>query len=168
MQPTRRMTDEQLRASLERRLRAGLVESATRSFDGTPCLEWTGAKGTRGYGHIYSGISGRAERTHRVAWEIERGEIPPGTELDHLCRNTGCASVLHIEPVPHVVNVHRGRGPAAINRLLTHCRKGHPFDIRNTRIEKGGARRCRACENAKKKAKKRARRLQARLDMEAA
>jgi len=44
---------------------------------------------------------------HRVAWELENGEIPEGMQVDHLCRNTLCVNVEHLEVVTPSINQKR-------------------------------------------------------------
>lgn len=63
----------------------------------------------------------------------------PGTAV--ACR----AATAHMEAVTHRVNMMRGNTIPAKNAAKTHCLRGHPFDEKNTRISKEGARRCRAC-----------------------
>ena len=38
-----------------------------------------------------------------------------------------------------------GKGKGAVNRLKTHCRKGHPYFGENLRIDNSGGRQCRTC-----------------------
>jgi imidazolonepropionase-like amidohydrolase len=52
--------------------------------------------------------SGSVRCAHRVIYERERGPIPGGLTLDHLCRNRRCVNPEHLEPVPVQVNVQRG------------------------------------------------------------
>lgn len=112
------------------------------------CIEWTGASRDSGwgrYGCIFS--NGRQQLAHRVSWELFRGKIPDGLTIDHLCRNTLCVNVEHLEPVTSVENVMRGMGPFAKKARQTHCKRGHPFDERNTHVAKNGTRHCKACNN---------------------
>ena len=88
-------------------------------------------------------------RAHQWAYRTEVGPVPPGLQLDHLCRNPLCVNPKHLEVVTQGVNVLRGVGPSAINAAKTHCIRGHLFDKANTRITKYGHRQCRACHNAK-------------------
>lgn len=44
---------------------------------------------------------------HRLAWELERGEIPEGKQIDHLCRNTLCVNVEHLQVVTPSMNQRR-------------------------------------------------------------
>lgn len=83
------------------------------------------------------------------AYENRYGPIPSSLEIDHLCRVRSCVNPDHMEAVTRRINQTRGVGFIAHNAALTHCHRGHPFDLWNTRMEhtKTGrlARRCRAC-----------------------
>lgn len=71
-------------------------EDAFRSrteWDGE-CLIWSGAIGSTGYGWLK--VEGRSVRVHRYAWERERGEIPEGSVVDHICWNRSCVNVDHL------------------------------------------------------------------------
>ena len=98
------------------------------------CWLWTGALNRCGYGNFR--ILGRTRSAHRVAYELERGPVPEGLDIDHLCRNRACVNPAHMEPVTTQVNVLRGESFAAKHAARTHCRCGH---------ELGADRRCRPC-----------------------
>ena len=103
----------------------------------TGCWVWTGGLYDAQHGYGNFGVKRddgkwRAERAHRVAWELYRGPIPQGTEIDHLCRNPICVNPDHLQPVPHLVNLERGNSPPQINRRKTHCIRGHEFTPENT------------------------------------
>lgn len=59
------------------------------------CLIWTGAIHRSGYGAIALGGS-RREYAHRYAWERERGPIPEGLHIDHICHNRSCVNIDHL------------------------------------------------------------------------
>ena len=112
------------------------------------CWIWTGSK-VRGYGNIMFG--GRVQRVHRVVYELLRGTIGQGLELDHLCRQHSCVNPEHLEPVTHRENVLRGNSPAAIHARQTHCDHGHRLSESNTYRYDGGRRRCRTCTLSRNK-----------------
>lgn len=69
-----------------------LARRATRNPT-TGCLEWT--KATRGgYGRLWDGQ--RLVDAHRLAWECERGAIPPTLKVLHHCDNPKCIDVAHL------------------------------------------------------------------------
>ena len=111
------------------------------------CWEWTGTHLPTGYGTF-----GKAY-THRFAYELEVGSIPEGYDIDHLCRNRGCCNPAHLEAVTHYENTRRAWA------LMTHCRRGHPFDEENTHWEVNRlgnlARRCRACSRDRARERRR-------------
>jgi len=124
------------------------IVSSDVPFKGSPCWVFTGSRSPVGYGQI--GVGSRSDGTatkaaaHRVTYEAFVGPIPEGLELDHLCSVRSCCNPDHLEPVTHAENVRRGRG-RLINGAKTHCKRGHPFDERNTERRKDGGRECLAC-----------------------
>jgi hypothetical protein len=108
-----------------------------------PCWEWTASRNQYGYSSFRLGP--RMVRGHRFAYELLVEPIPPGLDIDHLCRNRGCVNPAHLEPVAERINVLRGDTLPAANVLKTHCPYGHPYSPENTRIGPKGKRYCRAC-----------------------
>ncbi|MGZ9830221.1 HNH endonuclease, partial [Tsukamurella ocularis] len=49
------------------------------------CWEWRGPVSPDGYGRTT--VDGVRWFTHRYAYTVQRGEIPAGLVIDHLCRN---------------------------------------------------------------------------------
>jgi hypothetical protein len=64
-----------------------------RGFD-TPCWVWHNATRS-GYGQ------------HRAYYKRHVGDIPPGMQLDHLCRVRACVNPEHLEPVTLAINCQR-------------------------------------------------------------
>lgn len=115
-----------------------------------PCWIWTGARFEHRGGYGAVGYEGRTWRVHRLTYTLLAGPIPPGLELDHLCRNRACCNPGHLEPVVHAVNLERG----ATGRRKSHCVNGHALvgDTLFVRQRKEGERwECRTCINAHKR-----------------
>lgn len=114
-------------------------------YSPTGCWLWRGALDAQsGYGRIQLG--NRTGYAHRVSYEEHVGAIPPGKQLDHLCRVRSCVNPSHLEPVTPRENCVRGIGFVARNVRVTHCPYGHEYDEANTLIY-GTSRRCRTCRD---------------------
>lgn len=87
---------------------------------------------------------------HNFAYEINKGKIPNGLQLDHLCRNRKCVNPDHLEPVTPRINVLRSTSIIAINAIKTHCPKGHPLSGYNLYSYKN-RRHCRTCRRENKR-----------------
>ena len=59
-----------------------------------PCLIWRHGLSEDGYGKIQRGPS--TDLTHRVAYRITRGNIPPGMRILHLCHRRSCIQPSHL------------------------------------------------------------------------
>ena len=117
------------------------------------CLEWTGAKTSKGYGNISISVDGKKRYLppHRVIYVIEKGPVDPTLEIDHLCRNRLCCNPAHMEPVTTQENTRRGESFAAVNGAKTHCKYGHEFTEESTwRSPSTGRRKCRICQKARR------------------
>lgn len=115
------------------------------------CWLWTGSLDRHGYGRGY--YKGKTTRLmHRAMYDLVVGPIPPGLELDHLCRTPRCVNPAHLEPVTPEENARRAamvpKGVAITNAAKTHCDAGHRFDVANTYWRGNGRRGCRSCNRA--------------------
>lgn len=86
------------------------VRSEDRGFR-TECLIWASALNNQGYGmfSVMEGDRRRNRLAHRWHWERVNGSISDGLQLDHLCVQTDCVRLDHLEPVTATENVRRGR-----------------------------------------------------------
>jgi hypothetical protein len=123
--------------------------SKVRKGDG--CWGWDAGHTPAGYAKFWR--DGRTQLAHRLIYEHERGPIPDGLVIDHLCRNRGCVNPDHLEVVTTRTNLLRGDTLAAANVAKTHCRNGHEYDDANTYRAPDGQRMCRVCMRAHDRAR---------------
>lgn len=118
------------------------------------CHVWTGSTTPHGYGKIK--VDGRWPYVHRLAWELDRGPIPDGLVIDHICRNRRCCRVDHLRLVTQRQNVlENSVGFAAAFAARTECPQcGGPFTQRTDHP----GRQCVPCKNAAQRARYAARR----------
>ena len=74
----------------------------------TPCWVCLYKDHNAGYRKIT--VNGVQDYAHRHFFREHKGEIPPGKQIDHLCRNRGCINPDHLEAVSPAENTRRGRG----------------------------------------------------------
>ena len=71
------------------------------------CWLWTGYT-LKGYGRF--GAGGRSAGVvyaHRFSYEMHKGIIPVGLEIDHTCNVKSCVNPDHLEAVTHQENIQR-------------------------------------------------------------
>ena len=114
------------------------------------CWIYTGYTDRRGYGKASDG-HGTPRLAHRLTYEFYVGPVPPGLELDHLCRRPACCNPAHLDPVTHLVNVQRGDAGKWRGDV---CPRGHDLnEPKNLYAHtKGVGRKCRPCALMRSKA----------------
>lgn len=116
------------------------VERLTRYVwknDVTGCWVWRGATSDEGYGKANrpAGDGWVSVMAHRYMYELLRGPIADGLEMDHLCLLPRCVNPDHLEPVTPAENQRRK------NALWMVCRNGHPRTPENTYVRPSGSKR---------------------------
>ena len=98
------MTQEQ-----KDRIAQRLIQNSTENVE-TGCREWNNYcnKGN-GYGQMWVGMSAEGKHlwshAHRVAYELNKGKVPEGLEVAHICHNPRCCNLDHLVAVTHKENV---------------------------------------------------------------
>jgi hypothetical protein len=108
------------------------------------------AKDTSGYPQV--SVAGRMMLVHRVTYDVMKGPIGIGLQIDHLCRKRDCCNPSHLEAVTSRENTMRGDTIPARNAAATACPHGHPRTVENTfqsDSKPGRQKRCRACHVAR-------------------
>lgn len=139
-------TRNSFRKSIQERIEALIAPEPN-----TGCWLWTGYITEGGYGRFGVAVDGSRQRhgweikrAHRVVYELYRGQIPNGLDLDHLCRVRSCVNPDHLEPVTRSANLRRCDRS---HLRKSHCKHGH--ELSET---KSGTRLCRVCSAASSRA----------------
>jgi predicted RNA-binding Zn-ribbon protein involved in translation (DUF1610 family) len=133
---------------------------------GTECRESGWAKTSRGYTVFWAGNA--MHKVHRLVYLLERGDIPSGMHVHHLCHNPGCCNSAHLELLAHSEHARlhaiesNGNHAAAMHRARTHCRRcGHLLMRRKKTADKRGyERQCPTCARDLTRASRQRRRHQ--------
>lgn len=113
------------------------------------CWLWQANITSAGYGLFW--FDETSWLAHRWSWLTFRGKIPGGLVIRHMCGNKLCVNPGHLDIGTQQQNVMDAiaAGTHAAS-AKTHCKRGHPFDEKNTYrfVSKGKPRRgCRICRN---------------------
>ena len=115
--------------------------------DENGCLIWDGYC-LKGYPQTH--IRRKSRLVHRVLYFVERGPIPEEMQIDHICNQTKCLNIEHLQLTTAKENTLRSSNPCALHYRKEFCSKGHEFDKVITR----GGRTCRACSTCERKWKR--------------
>ena len=112
------------------------------------CWLWMNYLNAAGYGQIYAlrkNGTKASRAAYKVGYELYKGPVPDGLELDHKCKQRSCVNPDHLEPVTRTVNVLRSDWPSAINSRKNQCGRGHEYVGENYYIKSTKGRRRRIC-----------------------
>lgn len=82
---------------------------------GPGCWLWKAATQNGGYGRFFTSSNGM-QMAYRYAYEITKGAIPEGAQLDHMCHQPSCVNPDHLRPVTSKQNNENQSGIRADNR----------------------------------------------------
>lgn len=104
------------------------------------CWNYTDTKSAR-YSRFKESGKNRVQG-HNFSFIVNKGQIPLGLQLDHLCKNKKCVNPDHLEPVTSQENIKRSKKDV--------CPKGHPLSGDNL-YRHGNRRHCITCRREKKR-----------------
>lgn len=103
------------------------------------CWLWLGATNSNGYPAL--GL----RDAHAQVFIAERGTIPAGKVLDHICRRRLCVNPAHLEPVTQRENLKRRDW--GYRSHIGSCPAGHDLFVNGRRTPEAGVV-CRICSFA--------------------
>lgn len=109
------------------------------------CWEWTASRTPQGYGKFKSFGE---QLAHRVSFILHISPLTKDICVLHKCDNPSCVNPDHLFLGDRDLNnkdrAAKGRSVTP-NMNLTHCKRGHEFNEKNTTLRKNGTRMCRIC-----------------------
>lgn len=103
----------------------------------TGCWNWIAFKDKDGYGYVRHRYKGY--RAHRFSYYIATGRLDAKKLIHHKCENKACVNPAHLEELTAKEHIAvTTKGACALNKLKTHCLRGHEYTPKNTgRDQKG-------------------------------
>ena len=93
---------------------------------GDSCWLWTAAIGGHGYGEFK--VNGQTVTAHRFAYEMAKGPVPEGLDVDHICRNKHCVNPDHLRASTRKQNMENlareGRGRSGVRGVYWDAARG--------------------------------------------
>lgn len=82
----------------ERAIAATYLAAKSASCPQSSCRTWTGRLDSDGFGRISRKLAATygTFAAHRLAWLLQNGPLPPGTQLRHSCGNKLCLNPAHM------------------------------------------------------------------------
>lgn len=100
-------------------------------------------------GHLHVALYGLGQVkqfwVHRLVLASFVGPCPEGQEVRHLNGHASDNRLENLEYGTRMQNIHDAISHGTHNGAARHCKKGHPYDNKNTYIRKSGKRQCRQC-----------------------
>lgn len=125
-------------------IRGKLLARSVRD-ESTGCLNWQGAKTSRGYGSVVA-RKGWVESTHVLSMFVFNGiAVPSSMTINHRCENKQCVEPRHLQQASVRENNLYSHSLIATNAAKSHCADGHPFTGSNLRVSSRGKRICVTC-----------------------
>lgn len=100
------------------------------------CEVWAGRRDRDGYGRH------KGKLAHREVWEAAYGPIPPGKEIEHICRRRACVALKHMILF---TRSEQERSKMWRRRAKRECPNGCDMS-RTGMVTKWGGKLCRKCE----------------------
>jgi hypothetical protein len=103
------------------------------------------------YGVAWFPPENRVTKVHRISYSLEKGPIPIGYDIDHICETLICIFPGHLDAVTRFE--HKQRSIARhghYQHKISFCPKGHEYSEENTFRWKDGKRRCITCEKKRR------------------
>jgi hypothetical protein len=112
------------------------------------CWEWSSSISPNGYGKF--SIDNYPRSAHVVSYKFFNSDFNENLCIDHVCMNRKCVNPGHLRQVDRKTNnTENSNSTAALNKIKTHCHKGHEFSNQNTFTRTRNGLKSRVCRKCK-------------------